>query len=793
VEDGVPCGNQDGQQCYQGACIESVDLNPFNSWQTSWEPCWNCSDMQLSSTWCRGQDPFTGRMTSVDLDYCSPPIPLAARICLNTTSDPPCVPINSNDYIDALAQSLYTEYDMIGKAEELRASIPRMCGPNHLVLHPPSDSANFTTLEQQANDYWPCTVGTCVPGMFFCVVFFLYWFCNCCCGCRKKGCCKEETEKEDYYTASNNFMHYIVFLGFGMILAGFAALGLFMNGEVGRAIIDPELGIVNVMYGVLDTATTTALNLDVPLDAIVNTPVNESIDALDIVSYTLQYGMDDTITALEDLSDYFRDISTINIPSRTVTSTTSGSSRTGTAAGTSTTCSMCSDSADGVDDAVALMDQVRTAMQELNGFVLMFREALLMISENVQPGGAINDLQVSASELIVTLEAAEPSLADYMDTVTGFENGRYLFTCFMFGGFFYGFVSAIFAGITQDGTHFYHHYGVFLFVLPTVWFLFGLHVPFALVFGDSCELLDSGERDPVNILYWDPQVALLFSTCLANGSLTTAFNLSGEWSLSSIELPELDPDTLFGDMTAMTDLISSVDALDLSDFGLATVEADVVSSFTACVRLYRSNTIQCTYTAFGSCPIESALDYDIQEILNCKASALISLDLVVFVNNAIDDLKRINRDLNASIYSRDDTNPGIEYLIEESNDSLHLILSNLEDLLVSIQAILGLMYCGELGEIYYTFKYSFCSRLTTAISFLALSLWMCGILTVIQFPFAVRLGNGCKKHNKVHNYGPKDEEAASTHGGHHHGHHSQHGRHVKVVKKGRYDSDDEND
>jgi len=172
VEDGVPCGNQDGQQCYQGACIESVDLNPFNSWQTSWEPCWNCSDMQLSSTWCRGQDPFTGRMTSVDLDYCSPPIPLAARICLNTTSDPPCVPINSNDYIDALAQSLYTEYDMIGKAEELRASIPRMCGPNHLVLHPPSDSANFTTLEQQANDYWPCTVGTCVPGMFFCVVFF---------------------------------------------------------------------------------------------------------------------------------------------------------------------------------------------------------------------------------------------------------------------------------------------------------------------------------------------------------------------------------------------------------------------------------------------------------------------------------------------------------------------------------------------------------------------------------------------------------------------------------------------
>ena len=198
VEDGIPCGSSSGLQCFESDCVESQDLNPYNTWITDWANCYDCDDVQLSITWCRGQNADTGATYGVDSLLCSPPDPISSRMCQNTSIG--CVTSDDNALLSS-ARDLYNTYDAISKASWLRSLIPRVCGPDELVIVPPEGMDPTGEIQDDFEEYWPCTGYTAILGLGLFVLGIIYACCHFICCIRTRWCCAEN-KKPNYYSKS---------------------------------------------------------------------------------------------------------------------------------------------------------------------------------------------------------------------------------------------------------------------------------------------------------------------------------------------------------------------------------------------------------------------------------------------------------------------------------------------------------------------------------------------------------------------------------------------------------------
>ena len=529
-----------------------------------------------------------------------------------------------------------------------------------------------------------------------------------------------------------------MFLCLGTCITVFACLGIFFNFEVTRGVVNRDYGIAYIVSDLLDFTIETATAISLPLAVIATVQMNDSIVLLDVVSYTLSYGLDGTIEALDDLADTMEGYETVSVTGLGDSDYTSPDM--------SISCDYCVDGATDISDAADELQGVADEMAGLNGYVLLFTSSLRLTEVAVGPDGMVSSFQNTSLGLIDIMEDSEPILNSYIEEIRKYDGYRSLFTTVVFCIFLLGFIFSIFASIFRKGAIFNYHLTCMLLLLPIVWLMFGIHLPLAVIFGDSCNLVAEAEADPVNTLYWCESTTLYFETCLANASLAAIFNLTTEFDLATIELPELSATELL-ESPELTELIDNINAISLADLGIDSSGIDslidVLNSVYAAgcdnggvaydnyptdgfERTTLINLEPTDIPSSGPCMDRGILRQSKWDILTAIDGEAAALDMISGLQN------------NTAVIT--DEMEILAGLIDDSNDSLDQVLINLTALLDSINALLDLLYCGDIGTLYGDFVNSFCSTLSTAMVFLSFSLFGCGIFTVIQFPLAVHLG-----------------------------------------------------
>jgi hypothetical protein len=733
VMDGVPCGSLDGEQCSGGACVESVDLNPYNAWVINWLDCYDCEEPQLSTSWCRHVDPSSGVQSLADDHKCSPPFPDDERACLNVSIG--CDGSENGNALTDFAANVYDTYDAVGKAEAIRDLVPRICDPDYMLLRPPEgwvpeheSSSTIDEINALVDDYWVCTVMTLLPGLIFMVGALLHAFANCCCNCRNKHCCAKDHK---LHGVLGDCCSYIVFASFAVIIFGFTVAGFYFNWLIGEAIVTNEASSVRTLtFNVIDDITDKAELMNVSLTAITNFDPSEANSSLAAANSIFQFGADDVVTAMNDLAIIVNNFGSLVII---------GEDEGGYAADDidlGADCDFCRDSANDIEDAADQMQAADDEIARLQEVTSLFNDSLYTVRTATQ-GGAITEFHGATVSLLYTMGNYTPALQDYNDGLESFEWGRYTVNFLPFLLCFATTVLAVLFGtpLCKGGTHFERHYCVMVWVMPFFWLLFAIHLPFALVFGDSCDLIYRGENDPGGTLYWDNETSALVFTCLANASLVEAFNLTGTFNFSADDIPTVETDGMF-ESAEVDSMLADIDSLTYDNItGDLTTAIDVL--------LGECNT---AYNGYHSPPNTldrvtiPDLDYDLangqnrQVLLECRNDLMTMIEAETAGQTFVDDLHA-----QADVL-RDEIDL-LETNLVAASDHLAASMRLVTSLLDSITAMLGLASCGEIGENWEIFKYTFCDTLTTSVSFEAFSFFMIAVFTVLQFPFTVQLAN----------------------------------------------------
>ena len=778
---------------------------------TNWDNCYDCEDIQTSNTYCRGTDSYTNSLTTVPDDLCSPPAPLSSRynpdspnnpdilnspsnpylmiyvallfiniiillhiyiyvymsrLCMNTSIG--CVVTDYDTALHDIARDLYNTYNAIEKAEFLRSMVPRVCGPETMVLLPPCDDEESEgseseciydpdgSLTEASIQYWNCTLMTGIPGfVLFLISFLIAIGFKCLCDCKKKY----SWLKMSPTAASIKFLMSYVYIGiFSLAIMAMASLGVFFNGEVSRSIDDENYGITGIIVELMDTSVATADGITTPVEGILNLTLNGTdygiaIATLDNAISTLEYGLDDANTQFDTLNSLLSDNAEMVF--------TGYGDATYTASDLTLSCTFC------VATDASLVSSELTHMEnnfsEIGGVLLLYQASVVELDQALNLGidGQFGLIYNSSKGLKTYLTEAEPALDQYMDRLASFEIYRYYGTIGIFGFVFIATVFTVLGLGTKGWSCFDNACGIYMGLAPLIFLLFAVHLPFALIFGDSCKLMSDGETDPTGTLYWEEEIGLLMSACLANVSLTPLFNLTTALDYLNHDLPLALESQDYIITTQIDALETTISGLSLSDLGwdLETDFYDIASStrddlddgLSDLNVIYQAG---CDNggTEYSGYPVGgfTRANLDTLDLANIpdnpsgcddnlnirkfKYDLLTLIDAETHVTQLLSDLQTTSAAISTAL-----TSLAAEFDTSCDGDTLGEVAENMTSATNQLTVFKTVAYCGDVGTHYSSFKYSFCDTLATAVSYISLALLLCGLFALLSLPILQRL------------------------------------------------------
>jgi hypothetical protein len=305
----------------------------------------------------------------------------------------------------------------------------------------------------------------------------------------------------------------------------------------------------------------------------------------------------------------------------------------------------------------------------------------------------------------------------------------------------------------KRGHFFDYYYSCMVFVLPVIWLLFTFHIPMAIIIGDSCDLIELAQKDPVGVLYWENQTATILQACLTNASLTDAFNLSVAINVGAVALPSFDTSSLFP--TEVNDLLTSIKALDASDFS-STDPQSLLNTFNAVCKDHgwKCNGADCTLSTLKSNPppavnrqtcTTGGANIEVDDAAKQANGILTAVAAKAALENSVTQMKAKATALESEIST-------LKTNLNDANTKITSLGTAMNALITRVQSLISLAYCGSIGTHWETFMYSMCTTMSSSLSLETLCFWMVGWITVAQLPLAVKLANACG-HNAVDSEG----------------------------------------
>jgi len=371
-----------------------------------------------------------------------------------------------------------------------------------------------------------------------------------------------------------------------------------------------------------------------------------------------------------------------------------------------------------------ITDKANPLFSSMNQTTQSVRQTLVNVQSQIisSASQASQEIQSARTEI----QSARNDVSQYSSKVKYYDNIRrpvvILFLCLpLISG-----VLLLLGGCLRKSAPFSINYVLTFVVLFLFWMLFAIHLPLAVITGDSCVYLDQVEVDLPNRL--GEQEAKVFDACLLNTSLVQVYNLSSDLNfVNEIHFPPLPNINEAFNFTQFNAYFASGIALNTSSFGFndSQIDANIatINSLTESYNdpnaPYNRSTLQNlnnTFAFYHPSTFQQVIEkkkYETLQLITAEAR----------INESLTSIK--NQIIAIKVYSDE-----LEANTTNIMATVGTIQSTVNPLLNYAQTVFNLAYCGFIGTAYASFKSDFCDGIVTAISLLALAFLMVAAMGV---------------------------------------------------------------
>jgi len=233
-----------------------------------------------------------------------------------------------------------------------------------------------------------------------------------------------------------------------------------------------------------------------------------------------------------------------------------------------------------------------------------------------------------------------------------------------------------------------------------MWILFAIHLPLAVLTGDSCDYVGDFEVDIPDKLGSD--AGKVVESCLLNTSLLDVLNLTQELEFRDkipfYTLPSIDDVFNFPQLDELTNDVNNLSVTSTFDFGGLSVATELITINAITSGLGDPKVYNKTNLAF----LNSTISGDLITTANLtfhKYQALLLIDAEAAMTLKLNDIKSNMTHINLSVAKlKNDTN-----VILQNVNSLRSIL---DPLFGYVDTLKSFATCGFLGNAYLHFKKS---------------------------------------------------------------------------------------
>jgi len=247
-----------------------------------------------------------------------------------------------------------------------------------------------------------------------------------------------------------------------------------------------------------------------------------------------------------------------------------------------------------------------------------------------------------------------------------------------------------------------------------MWILFAIHLPLAVLTGDSCDYVDGFEVDVPDRLGSD--AGKIVESCLLNTSLLDVLNLTQQLQFRNkipfYTLPNISDIFNFPELDQLTSDVNNLTVSSTFDFdGLSVAgELIIVNAITSGLgdtTVYNRTNVAYLNSTTGDSVTTANLTYH-------KYQALLLIDAEDSMNQKLNNIKANMSNINLSV--------------NNLKNATNVILNNVNSLRDVLDPLFGyvdilesLATCGFLGDAYLNFKKAYCEGVVTALSCMAMA------------------------------------------------------------------------
>jgi hypothetical protein len=610
-----------------------------------------------------------------------------------------CLHANDETWMHTAARQWADIFDADDKARWLRGLVPRLYGP---LDFQPTNSQYWIGIGLIGIPSGVLALGSLIYGLFYCM-----------CGC---GCGSKNPDPEGY-TNMQKYVPWTVIMCLIGVSVAFACLGLFYSGELHRGITNENVGVVDLIDGLLTEAKQNVRMLSVPLSYFIeNSTIRlAETDVLVKGAKTKVDLVGDLLTETSALYDVVKD--TLN--DSTSWSVQLGPSSEDLGAAVVAMCAKCDILTGKVADVDASMVEATMVYNAQHHTFDAFHQQFSVLkiqtdtfySESSPAQESLHSMQKFLGDLAIELEGEDALVGKYKNTIKDAEMYRHPI---VMGLFFMPFVFAIVTSIAPVCVIFLKHSGFLTWTLLIImWLLLGVHLPLATTFGDSCTYFDKNEDALAQGTFFEEaSLNTAGMACLAGISMIDALNLTDLFLVPFAARPP----TLVINLEALEDLrvwSAEVSMLTEMDLGINTSAwADEVLTLLQEINMDMGTTYTIdTLANFDSSNATAALQASKWRALSlAQAQVEASARFMALKTNA----SKVSGLISASAAAG-------------RQAGTMMTMDPLEKLVTMSDSLAFSATCRNLGASYQLFKASWCGIITTSISFLALSCLCLGI------------------------------------------------------------------
>lgn len=532
---------------------------------------------------------------------------------------------------------------------------------------------------------------------FGCVLFCLLRCCGCCCA----------KHKPEGYTAKERRPYVIAAVVLSLLTTSFACVGWWANEELSRGATGKNDGIGNLFLALFDDA----------------------IDLTDRVNHTM-FSIADMVPGIaDDVSLLLGDASdiaqgTINLVNQLASVATTYQDFSVTTPGygpiepQTFNCTLCASISSDVNnvasDVQADSDEI---FQMLNDTRNTIDETLVEARQQIVDG-----LNEASDQILKVKEEVQPHVDQvrrFKDEAEKYDSWRRIAVHVLFALPVMSFVLLIIAVVTKGGGFLIVAYSLGGFIMFIFFLLLAVHLPLALVTGDSCLILDEYEAN-LTAKGLDPKAVDVINSCLLDLSLLDALNVTNDLDFArAINFPEVPHVNESFQWAELETYKLNVSSMTAENFGFEDQEDFILEQL--------NNLTTPDYFEISNISLCVPANYPPQQRIDAVDTLLaaieINADARTKINQAVDDI--VGNFTMIFDYAE---------ALKASAASFQERLNNAEQLVQPLldrgQEALDLATCVFVGNYYKKVKSSFCDTIASGLTFLSLAFTIIAFATI---------------------------------------------------------------